>query len=60
MEIKTTYGGLELIIEPEISENEESVYRVYFGSQSVIVSKLNWVEISKIILNAMEFIDDNL
>ena len=60
MEIKTTYGGLELIIEPEISENEGSVYRVYFGSQSVIVSKLNWVKISKIILNSMEFIDDNL
>lgn len=60
MEIKTTYAGLELAVEPS-SDNvgNEDTYEVLIGSQLIITTKQNWLKVSKIILNAMEFIDDN-
>lgn len=61
MEIKTTYNGLDLAVEPS-SDNvgNENTYEVVIGSQLIITTKLDWLKINKIILNSMEFIDDNL
>ena len=60
MEIKTTYAGLELAVEPSSSVNNEDTYEVLIGSQLIKTTKHDWLKVSKIILNAMEFIDDNL
>ena len=60
MEIKTTYAGLDLAVEPSDKVDNENTYEVLIGSQSIITTKLDWIKISKIILNSMEFIDDNL
>lgn len=60
MEIKTTYAGLDLAVEPSFNANNENTYEVLIGSQLIRTTKHDWVKVSKIILNAMEFIDDNL
>lgn len=61
MEIKTTYAGLDLAVEPS-SDNvsNENTYEVLIGSQLIITTKHDWLKVNKIILNSMEFIDDNL
>lgn len=60
MEIKTTYAGIELAVEPSGNVNNEDTYEVLIGSQLIITTKHDWLKINKIILNSMEFIDDNL
>jgi hypothetical protein len=60
MEIKTTYAGLDLAVEPSSNVNNEDTYEVLIGSQLIITTKHDWLKINKIILNSMEFIDDNL
>ena len=60
MEIKTTDAGLELAVEPSSSVNNEDTYEVLIGIQLLKTTKHDWLKVSKIILNAMEFIDDNL
>lgn len=60
MEIKTTYNGLDLTVEPSGNVNNENTYEVLIGSQLIITTKHDWLKVSKIILNSMEFIDDNL
>ncbi len=59
MEIKTTYMGLELAVEPSDKVDNENTYEVLIGSQLIITTKHDWLKVSKIILNSMEFIDDN-
>lgn len=61
MEIKTTYAGLDLTVKPS-SDNvdNENTYEVCIGSQWIKTTKRDWLKVSKIILNSMEFIDDNL
>lgn len=56
MEIKTTYAGLVLAVEP----SDDGAYEVLIGSQLIITTKQDWLKVNKIILNSMEFIDDNL
>jgi hypothetical protein len=61
MEIKTTYAGLDLAVEPSRDNvDNENTYEVFIGSQLIITTKHDWLKVSKIILNSMEFIDDNL
>ena len=61
MEIKTTYAGLDLAVEPSNDNiGNENTYDVLIGSQLIITTKHDWLKINKIILNSMEFIDDNL
>ena len=60
MEIKTTYAGLDLEVLPSGNVNNENTYEVLIGSQLMITTKRDWLKINKIILNSMEFIDDNL
>lgn len=61
MEIKTKYAGLDLAVEPS-SDNvgDENTYEVLIGSQLITTTKHDWLKVSKIILNSMEFIDYNL
>lgn len=61
MEIKTKYAGLDLVVEPS-SDNvaNEKTYDVLIGGQLITTTKHDWLKISKIILNSMEFFDDNL
>lgn len=60
MEIKTTYMGLELAVKPSDKVDNEDTYEVLIGSQLIITTKHDWLKVNKIILNSMEFIDDNL
>lgn len=61
MEIKTTYAGLDLSVEPSRDNiGNENTYEVLIGSQLIITTKHDWLKVNKIILNSMEFIDDNL
>jgi hypothetical protein len=61
MEIKTTYAGLDLAVEPSSDKvGNENTYEVLIGSQLIITTKHDCLKVSKIILNSMEFIDDNL
>lgn len=61
MEIKTTYSGLDLAVQPSGDNvGNENTYEVLIGSQLIITTKHDWLKVNKIILNSMEFIDDNL
>ena len=60
MEIKTTYAGLDLAVELSSDKvDNENAYEVLIGSQLIITTKQDWLKINKIILNSMEFIDNN-
>lgn len=59
MEIKTTYAGLDLAVEPSDNDDNKNTYEVRIGSQLIITTKHDWLKINKFILNSMEFIDDN-
>ena len=51
MEIKTTYAGLDLAVEPRRDNvDNENAYEVLIGSQLIITTKQDWLKINKIIL----------
>ena len=52
--------GLELAVKPSDKVDNEDTYEVLIGSQLIITTKHDWLKVNKIILNSMEFIDDNL
>lgn len=60
MEIKTTYAELDIAVTPSDNIGNENTYEILFGGTLMRTTKRDWLEVNKIILNSMEFIDDNL
>lgn len=62
MEVKTQYNGIDLSVEnePKKAGQINLTYYIQIGGLSMFTTKTDWVEISKKILNAIQFIDDNV